>query len=228
MPPKSVKRVREADRKKDDGVKRLRVTRPVPLERIAFDAWCRVLVYLDPWEHAPFLLVLTAKWWNGTVCNADLARKQWIRTLICISHNEVKLCGRYFHNSVYIGPSSVKANGEKQWMLKNQLHRDGDQPAIVDADGLKAWYQHGELHRDGDQPAVVYADGSKEWYQHGKIHREGDQPAVVNANGFKAWYQHGERHRDGDQPAVVDANGFKAWYRHGECMPAPNCLPADR
>jgi hypothetical protein len=40
------------------------------------------------------------------------------------------------------------------------------------------WYQHDQLHRDGDQPAIERWNGGKVWYHHGLKHRIGG-PAVV-------------------------------------------------
>ena len=98
----------------------------------------------------------------------------------------------------------------------NQLHREGDLPAIEEANGGKAWYQHGQRHRDGDLPAIECADGTKVWYYYGHHHRDGGLPAVEWPNGTKMWYQHGQLHREGGLPAVECANGSKYWYVHGK------------
>jgi hypothetical protein len=53
--------------------------------------------------------------------------------------------------------------------IKNdQLHRDGDLPAVMNMNGTKYWYKKGVRHRDGGMPAVVNADGTLFFYENGQ------------------------------------------------------------
>ena len=111
---------------------------------------------------------------------------------------------------------NVDADGTKRWYNEqNQLHRDGDLPAVKFSDGTKHWYKNGKLHRDGDLPAMEFNDGSKEWYKDGLRHRDGDLPALDYTNNRKEWYKNGKLHRDGDLPAI-ELNGTKKWYKNGK------------
>lgn len=79
------------------------------------------------------------------------------------------------------------------------------------------WYNaRDELHRDGDLPAVVeYSKNSEgvpiamDWFQNGKRHRSGDKPASIVYDLddperviFEAYAVLDEYHRDGSRPAV--------------------------
>jgi len=85
----------------------------------------------------------------------------------------------------------VYHNGSTHWCINDDLHREGDKPAVEYASGDKAWYLNGDLHREGDKPAIEYASGAKSWYINGKCHRE-NGAAVIYANGTKEWYLNGE------------------------------------
>ena len=80
-----------------------------------------------------------------------------------------------------------KGNGDVEHWEANELHRDGDLPAIERADGHKEWCIRGKRHRDGDQPAVIYASGHQEWRQDGKLHRVGGA-ALEHPDGSEDWY----------------------------------------
>ena len=54
---------------------------------------------------------------------------------------------------------------------KNQLHREGDLPAIEFNDGSKQYRINGRLHRDFGKPAVIWSDGYLEWWENGKLKR---------------------------------------------------------
>ena len=75
----------------------------------------------------------------------------------------------------------------------DELHRDGDLPAIIYPNRSKWWYKNGQRHRDGDPPALIYSSGTKGWYKNGRIHRDGDLPAVVSTDGYKEWWVNGKR-----------------------------------
>jgi hypothetical protein len=90
-------------------------------------------------------------------------------------------------------------NGNKEWRLNGELHRE-DGPAAEYINGYKAWYIHGKRHRE-DGPAIERVNGDKWWYLNGKRHRE-DGPAIEDANGANVWFLNGKRHRE-DGPALV-------------------------
>jgi len=62
---------------------------------------------------------------------------------------------------------TTNENGDMEWSVNGQLHRDGGLPAVKRANGYKAWWVNGKLHREGGLPAREFADGSKSWYLNG-------------------------------------------------------------
>ena len=60
----------------------------------------------------------------------------------------------------------VHPNGDKYWLLNDQIHRE-DGPAVEKANGTKEWCLNGEHHRE-DGPAIEWSDGYKEWYLNDK------------------------------------------------------------
>lgn len=63
-----------------------------------------------------------------------------------------------------------------------------------------------ELHREGDLPAVIWEDGSQEWWKNGQTHRDGDLPAIIWCNVAQFWYKNGQLYRDGNLPAEIWLN----------------------
>jgi len=102
---------------------------------------------------------------------------------------------------------------KKYYNSENQLHRDGDLPAIEAGGGSKSWYQNGKMHRDNG-PAYISANGHKEWYVNGEMHRDGG-PAWIDSAGQTQWIQHGKRHRI-EGPAVEWEDGSVEWYQRGK------------
>jgi hypothetical protein len=104
----------------------------------------------------------------------------------------------------------------------DELHREGDLPAIVTFIGAKQWYRNGKRHREGDKPALVYEDFRQEWWVNGERHREGDKPALVYEDFQQEWWVNGERHREGDKPALflrysdTGEEMESGWYKHGK------------
>jgi hypothetical protein len=79
-------------------------------------------------------------------------------------------------------------------------------PAVIFVpDKCREWWQHNQLHRDGDLPAVVWRNGIWLWYKHGKLHRDGDLPAVVRANGHQEWWVDGRFQSDLDREQTQKA-----------------------
>src|SRR5258708_6492385 len=87
--------------------------------------------------------------------------------------------------------------------IENELHREGDQPAIIEPDGSQYWYVNGKLHRENDKPASIRSNGYIGWFYHGLLHRECDNPAVILKDTAQQWYHKGKLHREGDQPASI-------------------------
>lgn len=62
----------------------------------------------------------------------------------------------------------------------------------VENNGTTYWYnEEDQLHREGNLPAIEYADGGKSFYINDEYHRE-DGPAIIWANGIKGWWINGE------------------------------------
>jgi hypothetical protein len=103
----------------------------------------------------------------------------------------------------------VDTCGTKKYYLNDELHREGNLPAVECINGHKQWRIHGKCHRE-DGPALEYSNGHKEWFLNGILHRE-DGPAIEYLNGHKEWFVHGQLHRE-DGPALEFANGDKSYY----------------
>ena len=63
----------------------------------------------------------------------------------------------------------------------------------LDADGDREWRVNGEQHRDNGQPAVELANGGREWWINGRRHRDQGMPAMVHINGNQEWWINGIR-----------------------------------
>ncbi len=109
------------------------------------------------------------------------------------------------------GPAIESLNGDKEWWINGEFHRDDDLPAVEFADGDKEWYLHGKKHRLNG-PAVIHHNGEEYWVD-GELHRT-DGPAIVITHGDKEWWVNGKRHRT-DGPAIEFVEGAKAWYLDG-------------
>ena len=91
-----------------------------------------------------------------------------------------------------------------------------DQGIRVNISGKEIWwYKNNEIHREGDLPAIERTNGRREWYKKGERHRLGDLPAIEHKNGSKEWWVNNQRHRENDLPAVEMVGGHKKWYRNG-------------
>lgn len=77
------------------------------------------------------------------------------------------------------------------------------------------FYKNDELHADGDNPAVKRTDGTKQYWKNGKCHRDGNLPAIYRLDGTKEWWKDGKYHRDGDLPAIERADGTKQYWKNG-------------
>lgn len=131
------------------------------LNKLLFDLWCMVLTYLNPWDHAPFLLVLTTKLWPRAGVY-ETARERWINALLRPDARQVRLCGRFFHTKTS-GPSRVERDGTSLWKIGDSLHRGNDLPAVVSS-AKKEWWFCNNLHREDDKPARVFGDGTEMWF----------------------------------------------------------------
>jgi len=92
---------------------------------------------------------------------------------------------------------------------------------------VKKWYKNDDIHRDGDLPAIEHYY-FKEWWKNGLRHRDGDLPAVeFNNKEHKEWWYKGMLHRDFG-PAKICSYNFlnyykEVWYYYGEihCLRGP-------
>ena len=91
--------------------------------------------------------------------------------------------------SIVVGrPAVERANGDKEWWVNGQQHRECGRPAVELANGDKEWV-NGNLHREGGLPAFESGDGShKEWRVKGELHREGGLPAIEDVVDGNEWY----------------------------------------
>ncbi len=89
---------------------------------------------------------------------------------------------------------TTNENGDMEWWVHGQHHRDGGLPAVERANGYKAWWVNGKLHRDGGLPAIKRANWDMEWWVNGLRHREGGLPAVEMKDGDREWWLNGVRH----------------------------------
>lgn len=124
-------------------------------------------------------------------------------------------------------PSLVFPDGEEQWFVNGQLHRD-DGPAITKPDGSKYWVIENKYHRT-DGPAMHLASGHKEWWVNGKKHRI-DGPAIECVNGHKQWFINGKECSSNDievikmnkqllhntQVPSISNEEYEAWYSDGK------------
>jgi len=66
----------------------------------------------------------------------------------------------------------ITSFGTQQWRNKwDQLHRDGDLPALTFTDGSKSWYINGIRHRDNNLPACMWNNGDQSWWKNGVCYR---------------------------------------------------------
>ena len=66
--------------------------------------------------------------------------------------------------SIVVGrPAVERANGDKEWWVNGQQHRECGRPAVELANGDKEWV-NGNLHREGGLPAIEDVVDGNEWY----------------------------------------------------------------
>lgn len=101
-----------------------------------------------------------------------------------------------------------------EWRNKRfELHKIGG-PAIIYINGDEEWFVNGNPHRE-DGPAIIRDGGKhKEWWINGERHRE-NGPALIDKYGNMAWLQHDKGHRE-DGPALIRKDGKKEYYINGE------------
>ena len=105
---------------------------------------------------------------------------------------------------------------EELWrsVSTNQIHRDGDEPAIIDPGHKMLWYKHGKLHRENG-PARVNSNGYKEWYYEGKLHRL-DGPAIEwPQKNLYQWYING-KHRTFSILDWIEENNIDVSTKEGQ------------
>jgi hypothetical protein len=100
----------------------------------------------------------------------------------------------------------IKMSGEYQSITykdeNGKIHRDDDLPAIEFSYGEKHWMYRGELHREGDKPASI-TPTEEQWYIHGVLDREPGKPAVVYRSGAKTFYVKGVQYNP-NGPSYMD------------------------
>ena len=124
-------------------------------------------------------------------------------------------------------PAIEWANGDRHWWINGKRHRDNGLPAIENADGDKFWFRNGLVHRDNGLPAIEWANGDRHWYVNGKRHRNDGLPASEQMNGSKHWYVNGKRHRANGLPAIELPSGYKEWWVKGIQISSPTSKHSD-
>ena len=59
----------------------------------------------------------------------------------------------------------ININKDIWYYKNNEIHRDGDIPALIWKSGARAWYKNGQCHRDNDKPSTIFPDGRMFWYE---------------------------------------------------------------
>jgi hypothetical protein len=99
------------------------------------------------------------------------------------------------------GEKFIISDGEHQWWKYNNLHRDGDLPAIICVEAgkiwHKVWYKNGLRHRDNDLPALIFTSGNVFWFKYGKYHRDNGSPAIIFNSGNLEWWENGIKYKEG-------------------------------
>ncbi len=196
-------------------------------------------------------------WWyiNGELHRVDGAALEWHDGYKEWHINGVKLTEEefYAHPDCTAWPRmKVDECGTKYWTNKEGQHHRSDGPARECADGHKEWLQNNKLHRL-DGPAIIYANGQckeeywinnnsfteEEFHAHpdctawprrtgngnewewknkeGQLHRL-DGPAFKNPVMDK-WYKNGKLHRtDGHADNFYFTHGVESniWHINGE------------
>ena len=107
-------------------------------------------------------------------------------------------------------------NIEEYWE-NGQIVSRGNSPSII-APNVQIWYNDSnEIHRDGDLPAMLYTDGTKVYYQHGQIHRLGDLPAIETSANKEYWSRNLINRQD-NKPSIIMMNGTEHFYRHSQFL----------
>ncbi len=119
------------------------------------------------------------------------------------------------------------------FLLGEQFHRIGDQPAYVreNAHGVivaEEYWINGQRHRDV-LPALIHRNANGEitrlsFYCRGELHRDDDLPAcVLFKDGipiYESYWRHDVLHRERHQPAIIkricDASTKTAKIKHAE------------
>ena len=140
------------------------------------------------------------------------------------------------------GPAIISSNGDRYWVLNNELHRRNgpavtlanggsycyilgllsclDDPAVCLPNGDHEWFVNGVRHNyeNPNMPTVTSVSGLVMYHKNGVLDRA-DGPAIEMPNGDEYRYINGKLHADMQfgkrQPAVILATGDKLYYNNG-------------
>jgi hypothetical protein len=98
----------------------------------------------------------------------------------------------YYLGEIHRGndlPAVVIIGERYEWWTHGVPGRGGDKPAVVTR-LVKEWIIDDQLHRDGGQPAVVWYNGDVDYFVDGMQHRD-NAPAVI-LQGHQIYYKNDE------------------------------------
>lgn len=129
-------------------------------------------------------------------------------------HDFIDENGQHQPAYVYGNDIAYRKNG--------MAHREGDLPAEISKNSngsiQKLYKIHDELHRDGDKPAIETSDGSRsEWHLGGIPHRPNGKPqAIIRTNSTKKtqYMEYGLEHREGGLPSYEATDGYTTEKRY--------------
>jgi len=126
----------------------------------------------------------------------DFFRKENIFFVRSNNFNWIDPAGNEHRES---GPSFDREYGQYKWSIRTNEKNKYYMAAWWE------WYDEDDnLHRDGDLPAVIEKAGSLSWLFHGRLHRIGG-PAIICMNGDSLWYIDGKQYKDGQDDEYVSA-----------------------
>ena len=114
-------------------------------------------------------------------------------------------------------PAVVIIGEHYEWWTAGIPGRDGDRPAVVTR-MAKEWIVNDQLHREGGQPAVIWYNGDMDYFEKGMQHRD-NAPAVV-VRGHQIYYKHDEwaGHYDETRRVWLTKHESHATYRkYNQC-----------
>ena len=86
--------------------------------------------------------------------------------------------------------------------MVNAIEREINRPSFV-GNGYQAWWSKDQLHREGDRPAITHLNGNSRVVFQASTPSRGRSTRLIRVNGDQEWWVNDQRHREGDRPAVI-------------------------